>query len=310
MADDTTAPASTSPAAASTAPDSVAADDGALPSPRSVLITGASSGIGAATALRLDGEGMRVFAGVRDLEDGAVLAAQSSAGLVPVLLDIADDTSVSAAAATVEAAVGDDGLWGVVNNAGEAYPIPLELIDLADFRDQLEVNLVGQLRVTQAMLPLVRRAQGRFLFVGSIGGKVAIEFAGPYHASKYAVEAITEVLRQELAPDAISVTVIEPGPVKTQIWSKGLERLDDVLSSDRPAVEHYRERLESFRRTLRITEASGQTPESVAEVIYEALTVERPRTHYPVGLQARLIDVVRPWVPDRLFDAVIHRIVG
>ena len=309
MADDIPTSPSTSTTATYPAP-APHADTQALPPPRSVLITGASSGIGAATALRLDSEGMRVFAGVRDLEDGRVLAAQSSAGLVPVLLDVTDDASVSAAAATVGQAVGDDGLWGVVNNAGDAYPLPLELVDLADFRDQLEVNLVGQLRVTQAMLPLVRRAEGRFVFVGSIGGKVAIEFAGPYHASKYAVEALADVLRQELAPDSIAVTVIEPGPVKTQLWNKGLDRLDDLLASDRPAVEHYRERLESFRRTLRITEASGSTPESVAEVIHEALTVDRPRTHYPVGLQARVLDVVRPWVPDRLFDAVIHRFVG
>lgn len=283
---------------------------GTLRPPRSVLITGASSGIGAATALLCDAEGMRVFAGVRDLDDGRVLTAQSSAGLVPVLLDVTDDASVEAAAQTIDAAVGDEGLWGVVNNAGEAYPIPLELIDLADFREQLEVNLIGQLRVTQAMLPLVRRTDGRFVFVGSIGGKVAIEFAGPYHASKFAIEAVADTLRQELAPDAVAVTVVEPGPVKTQIWDKGIERLDDVLSSSHPAVDHYRERLEQFRRTLRITEASGQTPESVAGVIFEALTADRPRTHYPVGLQARVLDIVRPWVPDRVFDAVIHRFVG
>ena len=178
---------------------------------RSVLITGTSSGIGEATALRLDRAGMRVFAGVRNPADGEALTAKASDRLHPVQIDITDDASVAAAAEEIADVVGDDGLWGLVNNAGAGYPGPMETISIEDLRAQLEVNLVGHVRVTQALLPLLRAANGRLVFVGSVGGRIAFPFAGPYHMTKFAMEALADVWRQELHPDSIEVSLIEPG---------------------------------------------------------------------------------------------------
>jgi NAD(P)-dependent dehydrogenase (short-subunit alcohol dehydrogenase family) len=179
---------------------------------RNVLVTGASSGIGEATVTHLAGLGMRVFAAVRHPADGEEVRAlaQGAGSVVPVVLDVRDEATIARGLDEVREAVGGEGLTGLVNNAGEGIPGPLEMIDLAQLREQLEVNVVGQVAVTQAALPLLRQARGRIVFVGSIGGKVAVQFAGPYHASKYAIEAIGDCLRQELAPDGIAVAIVEP----------------------------------------------------------------------------------------------------
>ncbi len=272
-----------------------------------VLITGTSSGIGRATALHLDRQGMTVFAGVRDPADGQALAALASSRLHPVVLDIVDDESVASAMAEVSATVSSAGLSALVNDAGEAFPGPIELIGLDLLREQLEVNVVGQVAVTQAALPLLRQGRGRIVFVGSIGGKVALQFAGPYHASKYAIEAIVDSLRQELQPDGISVSVIEPGPISTAIWTKAESRIDDLLASAKD-VERYRSRLVSFRETLGKADENGSSAEDVAAVIEKALTSSRPSSRYPVGASAHLAYRVKPFVPDRVFDFVARRI--
>ena len=277
---------------------------------RNILVTGASSGIGEATVLHLAELGMQVFAAVRDMGDGAALAAQppTSRSVHPVVLDVRDEASVHRAVSEVRAAVGDGGLDGLVNAAGEGFPGPLELVDLAQLREQLEVNVVGQVAVTQAALPLLRQARGRIVFVGSIGGKVAVQFAGPYHASKYAIEAIGDCLRQELAPDGIAVSIIEPGPISTAIWGKASERIDDLLARS-PDIDRYRDRLLDVRESLRSADESGGSPRDVAEVIAKALTTSRPAARYPVGIPARLASAVKPWVPDKIFDAVVRHTV-
>jgi NAD(P)-dependent dehydrogenase (short-subunit alcohol dehydrogenase family) len=196
---------------------------------RSVLVTGASTGIGRATALRMDGEGWRVFAAVRREEDAASLREAGSDRLVPVMLDVTDASQVVAAAERVAAGVGEAGLDGLVNNAGIAVLSPLETIPVDDFRRQIEVNLTAQVAITQAFLPLVRRATGRIVFVSSIGGRMALPFGGPYHASKYGIEAVADCLRQELRPWKIGVAVIEPGSIDTPIWERG-ERIADEVS--------------------------------------------------------------------------------
>jgi NAD(P)-dependent dehydrogenase (short-subunit alcohol dehydrogenase family) len=160
-----------------------------------VLLTGASSGIGAATALALDRAGITVFAGVRDPADAAPLDRQSSDRLTLLRLDITDQKSIAAAVTTLEEQLGGGGLDAVVNNAGEGIPGPLEILPLNQLREQFEVNVIGQVAVTQAVLPLLRRAHGRIIFVGSIGGKIAVPLAGAYNASKYAMEAVADSRR-------------------------------------------------------------------------------------------------------------------
>lgn len=274
---------------------------------RSVVVTGTSSGIGEATALRLDAAGMRVFAGVRDPADGEALAAKASDRLHPVLCDITDDASVEAAVKDVTELVGDAGLWGLVNNAGAGYPGPMEVISMDDLRAQLEVNLIGHVRVTQAFLPLVRTARGRVVFVGSIGGRVAFTFAGPYHMTKFAMEALADVWRQELHPDSIEVSLIEPGVMSTSIWGKAGERVDALLASQDPAIDRYRERLRTFRGSLAGGDTHGSSPDDVAKSIEKALTSRRPATRYQVGLSAKLTTAVIPLIPDRLRDVAFRR---
>jgi NAD(P)-dependent dehydrogenase (short-subunit alcohol dehydrogenase family) len=277
---------------------------------QNILVTGTSSGIGEATALRLAGSGMRVFAAVRDLADGEALRAKGTGpgSIHPIVMDLRDDASIRAAVDEVRAAVGAEGLYGVVNDAGEGFPGPLELIELSWLREQLEVNVVGQVAVVQATLPLLRQARGRIVFVGSIGGKVAVQFAGPYHASKYAIEAIGDCLRQELAPDGIAVSIIEPGPISTGIWGKAGQRVDELLARS-PEVDRYRDRLLSLHESLQSADEKGGSPQDVAEVIEKALTAATPSARYPVGATAKLASAVKPWIPVKLYDAVVRRSV-
>jgi NAD(P)-dependent dehydrogenase (short-subunit alcohol dehydrogenase family) len=196
---------------------------------RRVLITGASSGIGEATALRLAGAGWRVLAGVRSDADGDRLRAAGGERLEPVTIDITEPATIAAAAAEL----GDEPLHGLVNNAGTALAMPLEFLPLDQLRRQLEVNLVGHVAVTQALLPNLRSARGRVVNVGSIAGRSALPFLGAYAASKHALEAVTDVLRVELRPFGIAVTVIEPGTIATPIWRKGGERFQELAAGCR-----------------------------------------------------------------------------
>jgi NAD(P)-dependent dehydrogenase (short-subunit alcohol dehydrogenase family) len=279
-----------------------------------VLVTGCSSGIGRATALRLHASGARVFASVRGTDDAAELESRGlvndGRGSRVVVMDVTQGPSVDAALRQVDEVVGSAGLHALVNNAGEGFPGPLETLPIDDITAQLDVNLIGQIRVTQAALPLLRRAHGRLLFVGSIGGKVAFEFAGPYHASKYAIEAVADCWRQELAPDGITVSVVEPGPMTTGIWSKAIERLDRQLADQDPRLDRYRDRLTSFRDRLRRGDEQGSDPDDVAQVIENALRAKAPDAHYPVGLPAKIASVIRPLVPERIWDEVARRVGG
>jgi NAD(P)-dependent dehydrogenase (short-subunit alcohol dehydrogenase family) len=255
-----------------------------------VLVTGASSGIGAATAQHLLAEGMTVYAGVEDEHDLVPSGARK------VVLDVGSDASIARAFGEIER------LDAVVNNAGIGVPGPLEALPLDALRRQLEVNVVGQVAVTQAALPLIRRSGGRIVFVGSVGGILASQFAGAYHASKFAIEAIADVLRQELDPEDIPVILIEPSTISTPIWEKAIARLDAL---DVP--ERYRERLQSFRESLRSADEHGKAPEDVAEVIAEALTDDEPDPRYVVGASGRIATALRPLIPDRLADKLAER---
>ncbi|HYQ79772.1 MAG TPA: SDR family oxidoreductase [Solirubrobacterales bacterium] len=273
---------------------------------RSVLVTGASTGIGRATALRLDGSGWRVFAGVRKEADGEALRHDASPQLVPVNLDVTDPDQIAAAAELVERE-SDGGLDGLVNNAGVAVPGPLETIPLDDLRHQLEVNLVAYVAVTQAMLPQIRLAKGRIAFLASIGGRIAFPFGGPYHASKFATEAIGDVFRQELRPWGIEVAIIEPGSIDTPIWGRGQEKAEEIEAKSPQTNLLYGAALDKFRKVIEDTAERGIPPEKVAKAIAHALESKRPKTRYLVGLDAQVQARIQPFIPTRLFDRIVAR---
>jgi NAD(P)-dependent dehydrogenase (short-subunit alcohol dehydrogenase family) len=265
---------------------------------KSVLVTGASSGIGRASALRLARAGWRVFGGVRTSADADSLRAQ---GVLPVELDVTDSDQIAAAAEEV-----GDALDGLVANAGIAVAAPLEVVPLEELRRQLEVNVVGQVAVLQGVLPSLRRNRGRVVLMGSIGGRSALPFLGPYAASKHALEAFADVLRVELRPWGMEVAIVEPASVKTAIWTKGAEHADamrDAIAPERN--ELYTARIAKFRE-IALTRGPGIDPDEVAKAVEHALTASRPKARYVVGRDAHL----RAWIerlPTRLRDRVLSK---
>jgi NAD(P)-dependent dehydrogenase (short-subunit alcohol dehydrogenase family) len=272
-----------------------------------VVITGASTGIGEACALHLDRLGFLVFAGVRKEADGERLRAEASERLTPIILDVTDGQQIAAAAETVKAVVGDAGLAGLVNNAGIALAGPLEFLLLDELRRQLEVNVVAQIAVTQAFLPLLRLGRGRVINMGSVGGRSTLPFLGPYQASKHALEALTDVLRMELVPWGIEVSIIEPGNVATPIWEKSIAVADEARKQLPPQAEElYGRSLDAIRKGAALAGKHGISPDAVAAVVEHALTAEKPKTRYLVGREARIRALVQ-LVPDRIRDRLILR---
>jgi len=276
--------------------------------PKSVVITGASTGIGAACALHLDKLGLRVFAGVRRQADAEALKSKASSRLVAIALDVADSLSVSTAASAVAGAVGDAGLDGLVNNAGVVVTGPVEFLPLPELRRQLEINVVGQVAVTQAFLPLIRVARGRIVNMGSIAGRLATPFSSAYGASKFALEALTDALRLELAPWGISVSIIEPGAVATPIWEKGMKNGAAMLAAAPPeALVLYAEALEAFKKTSEHSAKNAADPMDVARAVEHALTAAKPKTRYVVGRRARIGAAMALLVPDRMRDTMVAK---
>ena len=257
---------------------------------RTVLVTGASTGIGAACARRFAELGCRVLAGVRT-------AGDAPEGTEEVLLDVTDATAVAAAAKRV------DRLDGLVNNAGIVVACPLEFLPLDELRHQLEVNVVGQLAVAQAFLPALRRARGRVVVVGSIAGRSALPFLGAYAMSKHALEAMCDSLRIELAPDGIHVAIVEPGTIATPIWTKPRPLLDTLPAE---ATERYGHRMAAFRAVAAKRAANAAPAESVVQAIEHALTAESPKARYLVGRDAKLRAGIEQ-LPVRLRDRIISK---
>jgi NAD(P)-dependent dehydrogenase (short-subunit alcohol dehydrogenase family) len=281
------------------------------PARGSVVITGCSTGIGRACALHLDGLGFRVFAGVRKDSDGERLRSEASERLSTVLIDVADEASIATARAEVEEELAESGLDGLVNNAGIAVSGPLEFLPLDELRRQLEVNVIGQIAVTQAFLPALRRARGRVVNIGSIGGKIALPFVGPYAASKFAMEGLTDSLRRELEPLGVSVSIVRPGPIESEIWDKGQAKAQE-LTERMPAEarEVYGARIEAGRASARKRAESAIPAQAVAEVVAHALTADRPRTRYLVSRRAKMLATFSRFLPDRALDRMIARATG
>ncbi|MFI1160783.1 SDR family oxidoreductase [Streptomyces sioyaensis] len=282
-----------------------------------ILVTGASSGLGEATALALADAGFTVYAGVRSA-DGAQRIARRSPAIRPLSLDVTSSESVAAACKEVRERTDGAGLHGVVNNAGICVSAPLECVPLDDLRAELEVNLIGAIAVTQAFLPLLRSQSaatppgnpaGRIVNISSGIGRVAAPFLGPYAASQFAKEGVSDALRRELAPLSVSVSVVEPGAVMTPIWSKVAEAARHVLDAAPVEVANsYRARFEQF---VALNEgrakASRTRPEDIARAVGHAMTARRPRTRYRVGSDAWGAAVAARLLPDRVLDAVIQR---
>ena len=276
-----------------------------------VVVTGTSTGIGAATATALSDKGFRVFAGVRREADGQALEARASGELTPVMLEVTDEASIAKAVETVANAVGDRGLAGIVNNAGIVKPGPLELQPIADVREQLEVNLFGPLMVTQAFLPLIRLGSGRVVNVGSIGGRLVLPLHGAYSASKFAMEAISDALRLELRQWHIPVSLVDPGVTDTAIFGKTLAALDEAEQALVARQElRYERQIAAVRELVEKTAADAAPATDLATAITRALTADKPRSRYLAGKQARTTAIAARTLPDRLKDRVVVKKAG
>ncbi|MHC4949193.1 MAG: SDR family oxidoreductase [Planctomycetota bacterium] len=279
-----------------------------MPDFRTVLITGASTGIGRACARRLDDAGWTVFAGVRREQDGRTLDAGSSERLRPVVLDVTRSETIAAAAAGVADVVGRRGLDGLVNNAGIGVGGPLEFLDLGDLRRQFEVNTFGAVAVTQALLPFLRRARGRIVNMSSISGRFSYPFLGPYAASKFALEALSDALRLEVRRHGVRVSIVEPGCIETPIWDKARERAGQLRATlPAEAFEVYEGLETALARTIELGAARCIPADAVAERVEHALTARRPRVRYPVGADARIGTLLARVLPDRLRDWLVAR---
>ena len=282
-----------------------------MASERGVVITGTSTGIGAACALHLDKLGFCVFAGVRKDADGDALKQKSSGRLTPVCIDVTDAATIASAAKTVTAAVGEAGLTGLVNNAAIAVAGPLEFLPIDDVRQQLEVNVTGQLAVTQAFLPLLRLARGRIVNIGSANGRVAIPFVGLYSASKFAMEGLTDAMRMELKPWGIEVSIIEAGGIATPIWQKSTAAADEMIRNlPERAHELYGAAIPAFRKAAAREGQKAISPDIVAQAVTHALVSKKPGTRYSVGRNASLQVIIARLLPDRFRDGLILRRLG
>jgi NAD(P)-dependent dehydrogenase (short-subunit alcohol dehydrogenase family) len=231
-------------------------------------------------------------------------------GVEVVELDVTSADSIASALEHVRERTGGR-LDALVNNAGIPAAGAVETVPVEDFRALIETNLIGSFAVTKAFLPLVRHARGRIVFVGSLGGRVAFPYASAYHASKFGIEGLAESLRSEMRPLGVSVSVIEPATMATEIWGKGREQLSAVRASLTPEQrEVYGEALENFDQTLASADEDGEDPSEVAETIEKALTASGPDDRYVVGRGARSLTLLEPILPSAVFDRVKRRVAS
>jgi NAD(P)-dependent dehydrogenase (short-subunit alcohol dehydrogenase family) len=276
----------------------------------SVVVTGASTGIGWGCVKVLTAAGFHVFGSVRKPADAERLTKEFGANVTPLLFDITDEAAVADGARKVEAALGNDTLFGLVNNAGIAVPGPLLYLKIDDFRHQLAVNLTGQLIVTQAFAPLLgadgarQGTPGRIVMISSVGGKNALPLSGPYAASKFGLEGLSESLRRELMLFGIDVIVVAPGAVATPIWDKA-EEFDVTPFAATP----YAAPIKAMRSSMIALGRRGLPPEKIGEVVKTALTTVKPRTRYTVAPNS-MQQLMTAVLPKRTIDNVIARRLG
>lgn len=265
----------------------------------SVMVTGAGRGIGLAITRHMSTRGWEVYAGART--DDALRELAALPGVRPILLDITDRDSVAALRDALPAT-----LDGVVNNAGIVVNGPVEGLTLDDLSRQLEVNVVAQVAVTQAVLPKIRAAKGRIVFISSVSGLITTPGTGAYCASKYALESLADALRMELRPWGIAVSLVEPGPIRTDIWGDILVDHDRMVSQ--LAGEHralYAPQLNGTRKLLARMQKMAADPEKVVKAVDHALTARRPKSRYLLDAASRVQKLVLGLTPTALNDAAL-----
>lgn len=276
---------------------------------RSVVVTGASTGIGLACVKVLVASGFHVFGGLRKPADADRLSQEFGTSFTPLLFDVTDEAAVAAATRKVEAALEGSTLFGLVNNAGVAVPGPLLYLKVDDFKRQIEVNLTGQLIVTQAFAPLLgadrtrKGPPGRIVMISSVGGKNAMPFVGPYAASKFALEGFSESLRRELIVFGIDVVIVAPGAVATPIWDKS--DIDITSYSNTP----YLAPLGKLRDFMMAMGRKGLPPERIGEAVKTALTISKPKVRYTVAPNPFEVFLTRV-LPRRTVDRMIAGRIG
>ena len=278
---------------------------------KSVVITGASRGIGRTSALLLDKSGFKVFAGVRSREDGEQLVRKSSGNIIPVTIDVIKQDTIDSAANKIAGIIKSSGIWGLVNNAGIAIAGPMEFMPMERIREQFEINFFGQISVTQRFLPLIRQGKGRIINISSKEAILAMPLIGPYCASKFALEAFSDALRLELKQWNIPVSIIQPGTIATQIIEQSISSAEECVR-DLPehAGELYNECFIAARKTAdKILKAAIPT-EKVAKTILKALTVKKPKPRYTVGVDARALSIMSRLMSDNMMDKIILKQMG
>jgi NAD(P)-dependent dehydrogenase (short-subunit alcohol dehydrogenase family) len=277
---------------------------------RSVVVTGVSTGIGLATAKLLVREGFRVFGSVRNGADAERVQKELGESFTPLLFDVTDEPAVKKAAGDVRAALGGETLTGLVNNAGIAIWEPILEVPLEHFRQQIEVNLVGPVIVTQAFGPLLgvdsslKGPPGRIVMMSSVAGQRALPFSGPYAASKFGLEGVSESLRRELMIFGIDVIVIGPGPIRTPIWEKGEE-----TDYERFSNTAYYGAIKNLQELMRRMSQNGLPPEDVAQIVLHALTASRPWVRYSITPRQGMRTLMS-WLPKRMQDRMIAKRLG
>lgn len=277
---------------------------------RAILITGASTGIGKASTLRMIERGCQVFAGVRKQADAETLRAEAGEHCHPVIIDVTQAETIASARDEVQAAVSETGLQGLVNNAGIVVGGALEIVPIEELRKQFEVNVIGQIAVTQAFLPLLRQGKGRIVMMSSIAGRSAMPFTSPYCSSKFALEALSDSLRIELTPWGIPVSLIEPGAIQTPIWDKAQSDAQAIQSHmSEEGKQLYGDILERFYEKVQQVAAGAAPVSKVADAVEKALTASRPKARYPVGRDARMRFILEA-MPTRWRDGLLRKLVG
>ncbi|MCF6386146.1 SDR family NAD(P)-dependent oxidoreductase [Mycobacterium sp. MBM] len=267
-----------------------------------MVVTGASAGIGAATARALAERGFHVLAGVRRQQDGDAIRAP---GIEPVILDITNADHIRALGDRVNDDPQGRSVRALVNNAAIQANVPIEVFAIDEWRRMFEVNLFGQVAVTQALLPALMLAKGRVVNISSVGGRVAMAAYGPYAATKFALEAVSDSLRREMAAFGVGVVVIEPGAVRTEMLERAIATAGELVSTmTAEQSARYGALVRAVNGQAASSTESGVPADAAAKIIVKAVTARKPRTRYPVGREAALIRWL-PLLPDRTLDRIL-----
>ncbi len=272
----------------------------------SALVTGASRGIGRAITEHLASRGWDVIAGVRTQRDAEAVTAADPQRISAVILDVTNAEHIDALATALPAR-----LDAVVNNAGIAVAGAVEAVPVDEWRKQLEVNVIGQIAVTQEVLPRLRKSHGRIVFISSVNGRMAMPLLGAYSASKFALEAAADALRVELSPWHIPVVVIEPAQTDTDMWRTADTMVVELEAGLAP--EHrdlYAKHIAGMKKMIPMAQKMAAPTEKVTAVVEQALTVRRPRARYVVGVGPRLQVALMTKLPTRIRDRAQRRIFG